>query len=261
MSYAPPQPIPPSMPPPQQQYPNIYPTIQNGHSSPEAPHPCAPAPPLYSQGTPIHKADTSHTQVYSSFLTNLNLVGAPFSGKFKSPRADLYSRTSSSSTPSRGFSGTQSLEKIREELVRDGRLFEDPEFPADEQSLFRSGRSVKKLVWKRPFVCISLCFPAPQLSLSLSAAFRSHTGLFLVETCALNSKASLFNEFVSFDYRAVICSQYRSAASESVERKCTRGASCVAGGSRFTRTVEMFSIFPSNRIRFSATLTMSTRLA
>ena len=161
MSYAPPQPIPPLMPPPQQQYPNMYPTIQNGQSPSEAPHPCAPAPSLYPQGTPIHKADTSHTKVYTSFLTNI--VGGPFSGKFKSPRADLYSRTSSSSTPSRGFSGTQSLEKIREELVRDSRLFEDPEFPADEQSLFPSGRSLKKLVWKRPFVCISLCFPAFQL--------------------------------------------------------------------------------------------------
>lgn len=139
---------------PQQQYPNMYPVIQNGQSSPDAPPPpCAPcAPSPYSQGTPIHKADSSHTQVYTSFLTNL--AGGPFAGKFKSPRADLYSRGTSSSTPSRGFSGTQSLEKIREELLRDGRLFEDPEFPADEQSLFPSGRTVKKLVWKRPFVCL-----------------------------------------------------------------------------------------------------------
>lgn len=155
---------PPPVPPPQQQYPNMYPAIQNGQSSPDAPHPCAPPP--FSQGTPIHKADTSHTQVYTSFFTNL--VGGPFSGKFKSPRADLYSRTSSSSTPSRGFSGTQSLEKIREGLVRDGRLFEDPEFPADDQSLFPSGRSVKKLVWRRPFVCYSLsCLLLLLLSLSL----------------------------------------------------------------------------------------------
>ena len=166
MSYAPPQPMPPPMPPPQQQYPNMYPIIHNGQSSPEAPHPCAPAPPLYPQGTPIHKADISHTQVYTSFLTNI--VGAPFGGKYKSPRADLYSRSSSSSTPSRGFSGAQSLAKIREELLRDGRLFEDPEFPADEQSLFPSGRALKKLVWKRPFVCASLCFPAFQPPLFFS---------------------------------------------------------------------------------------------
>ena len=48
----------------------------------------------------------------------------------------------------------QAYQTIKNKCLRDGTLFEDPEFPAVEASLFFSGKKPPRpFVWKRPKVC------------------------------------------------------------------------------------------------------------
>ena len=61
---------------------------------------------------------------------------------------------SSSSSPNEAapYKGQKYLD-IKNQCLRDGTLFEDPEFPAIESSLFFSGKKPPKpFVWKRPKV-------------------------------------------------------------------------------------------------------------
>ena len=46
----------------------------------------------------------------------------------------------------------QDFYKLREECYKSKRLFEDPEFPAKDCSLYCVKPSSKKLIWKRPSV-------------------------------------------------------------------------------------------------------------
>ena len=48
----------------------------------------------------------------------------------------------------------QKYNELKSKCLRDGTLFEDPEFPAIESSLFFSGKKPPRpFVWKRPKVC------------------------------------------------------------------------------------------------------------
>ena len=63
------------------------------------------------------------------------------------------SRTPSNAAPYKG----QKFQDIKNQCLRDGVLFEDPEFPAIESSLFFSGKKPPRpFVWKRPKVHNSL---------------------------------------------------------------------------------------------------------
>lgn len=46
----------------------------------------------------------------------------------------------------------QDFQKLREECLSTGTLFEDPEFPADDSSLYFSKRPDRYIEWKRPMV-------------------------------------------------------------------------------------------------------------
>ena len=46
----------------------------------------------------------------------------------------------------------QDFDSIRDACLRDGRLFEDPDFPAEDSSIFFSKRPPKPFEWKRPHV-------------------------------------------------------------------------------------------------------------
>ncbi len=46
----------------------------------------------------------------------------------------------------------QNFYEILDELYEKGSLFEDPEFPASEESLFIKQIPKKKIEWKRPYV-------------------------------------------------------------------------------------------------------------
>lgn len=46
----------------------------------------------------------------------------------------------------------QDYQKLREECLSTGTLFEDPEFPADDSSLYFSKRPDRYIEWKRPMV-------------------------------------------------------------------------------------------------------------
>ena len=46
----------------------------------------------------------------------------------------------------------QDFYQLREELCSQGRLFEDPKFPAINASLFFSKPPAKRIEWKRPYV-------------------------------------------------------------------------------------------------------------
>lgn len=46
----------------------------------------------------------------------------------------------------------QDFSKLRRECLSAGRLFEDPEFPANDSSLYFSRRPDRYIEWKRPMV-------------------------------------------------------------------------------------------------------------
>ena len=46
----------------------------------------------------------------------------------------------------------EDYKKIKERLLRNGQLFEDPEFPASADSISKSGNVSKAIIWKRPKV-------------------------------------------------------------------------------------------------------------
>lgn len=50
----------------------------------------------------------------------------------------------------------KSFDEIKEECVSRGILFEDPEFPANDNALFFSQRPRVTFQWKRPHVCFEM---------------------------------------------------------------------------------------------------------
>ena len=52
----------------------------------------------------------------------------------------------SSPTPYKG----QKYEELKKQAIASGQLFTDPEFPANEKALFRSGGRLSGIEWKRP---------------------------------------------------------------------------------------------------------------
>lgn len=46
----------------------------------------------------------------------------------------------------------QDFSKLKQECLATGTLFEDPEFPADDSSLYFSKRPDRYIEWKRPMV-------------------------------------------------------------------------------------------------------------
>ena len=46
----------------------------------------------------------------------------------------------------------QKFSDLKNAAVKSGTLFEDPEFPAEEKSLFTSGGKLAGIEWKRPKV-------------------------------------------------------------------------------------------------------------
>lgn len=55
-------------------------------------------------------------------------------------------------------SGGKSFEELRQECLRKGVLFEDPDFPATDSSLFFSQKVPVEIKWKRPKVCRLMTF-------------------------------------------------------------------------------------------------------
>ncbi len=53
--------------------------------------------------------------------------------------------------PSR-IEGGQQFHELRDQCLKDRQLFEDPEFPAANSSLFYSRETPKRVVWRRPAV-------------------------------------------------------------------------------------------------------------
>lgn len=51
-----------------------------------------------------------------------------------------------------GEAGFQDYEQIRAQCLADGVLFEDPEFPAEESSVFFSSEGRRSFEWLRPHV-------------------------------------------------------------------------------------------------------------
>lgn len=47
----------------------------------------------------------------------------------------------------------KSFEQLRQECLQNGVLFEDPDFPATDSSLFYSQSVPVQIEWKRPKVC------------------------------------------------------------------------------------------------------------
>lgn len=64
------------------------------------------------------------------------------------------SRGSRYGSRSRGepSSGSQDFNQIRQECLANGVLFEDPEFPATDSSLYFSRRPDRHVEWRRPMV-------------------------------------------------------------------------------------------------------------
>ena len=52
----------------------------------------------------------------------------------------------------------QSYQQIKQQCLKDGVLFEDPEFKAENKSLFFSREPPRPFTWKRPKVGNSVCF-------------------------------------------------------------------------------------------------------
>lgn len=93
----------------------------------------------------------------------------PFLGGFRDPRVGLrniqsnkvivppdYGNDASKAIPSTrgGDLATSSLsyDELKAKLLKEGRLFEDPDFPATDRSLYYSQRPPRQIQWLRPSV-------------------------------------------------------------------------------------------------------------
>lgn len=56
-----------------------------------------------------------------------------------------------SSSELKGRDNNQDYYEIRQKCLDSGRLFEDPDFPAENKSLFYSQRANRQYEWRRPF--------------------------------------------------------------------------------------------------------------
>ena len=73
-------------------------------------------------------------------------------GKFASQRAKLHIKLNDQVEPKRGYSGIQNFEEMKKKYLMAGVLFEDPEFPADNDSTNMKVIESRQIIWKRPKV-------------------------------------------------------------------------------------------------------------
>lgn len=84
----------------------------------------------------------------------LNIGGAGGScGRSSSQRPNVSGRATRKEKKN-PFSGVlkQKYDKIKADCLRDGILFEDPEFPPEDESIFYSKKPPRPFEWKRPSV-------------------------------------------------------------------------------------------------------------
>ena len=75
--------------------------------------------------------------------------------KYTSPRGESYIETkleAKKAAGKRGFTATQNFEELKKEYLTAGKLFEDPEFPADNESIGIADVAKRNFIWKRPKV-------------------------------------------------------------------------------------------------------------
>ncbi len=72
--------------------------------------------------------------------------------KFTSERGKVLLQAKVELEGKRGFSGNQKVEEIKQKFLQESKLFEDPEFSADEESIGVEDLKSHKVVWKRPKV-------------------------------------------------------------------------------------------------------------
>ena len=82
--------------------------------------------------------------------TNFN--SSNFSIAKSDNKNDFFRRTGSDKTGGAFDVSDQNYEELKKECLRNGTLFEDPSFHADDRSLFFSQPTPRKFVWKRPGV-------------------------------------------------------------------------------------------------------------
>ncbi|CAF88000.1 unnamed protein product, partial [Tetraodon nigroviridis] len=87
---------------------------------------------------------------YTSHLTSL-LLRSHWKKQKKMPlQSTLSGGSSGSSKAEITQSDGKSFEQLRQECLQKGVLFEDPDFPATDSSLFFSQRVPVAIEWKRP---------------------------------------------------------------------------------------------------------------
>lgn len=94
----------------------------------------------------------------NSDFGNFNIGGGGFSSSMVKPLSLRYSRGWGSKKDRSVRGGSlapmqlkgKTYAEIKQQCLDEGRLFEDPDFPADDSSIFYSQAPVRSFVWKRP---------------------------------------------------------------------------------------------------------------
>lgn len=94
-----------------------------------------------------------HSRSFTSHLTSLLLHSRTKKQKKMPLQSTLSGRSSGSSKAEVTQSDGKSFEQLRQECLQKGVLFEDPDFPATDSSLFFSQSVPVSIQWKRPTVC------------------------------------------------------------------------------------------------------------
>jgi len=81
----------------------------------------------------------------------------------------------------RGADVIQDYEKIRSKCLENGELFEDPEFPAEDPSVFFSRSERRSFQWLRPHVSI-IANISPMLKSLQDQSFKIPFGFFAGDT-------------------------------------------------------------------------------
>ena len=96
----------------------------------------------------VLKIDTRPTFAHSR--TKETIVTAE---GYSSTITEKYSSITQNLVEGKGAAGfDQDFYKLREQLYKSKKLFEDPKFPANNDSLYFSQPPKKAIVWKRPYV-------------------------------------------------------------------------------------------------------------
>lgn len=93
-----------------------------------------------------------HSRSFTSRLTSLLLHSHTKKQKKMPLQSTLSGRSSGSSKAEDTQSDGRSFEQLRQECLQKGVLFEDPDFPATDSSLFFSQSAPVAIEWKRPTV-------------------------------------------------------------------------------------------------------------